>query len=139
MYKRNYHPLIILLYVSGMLDVNQVAKLPKTTKFNWNKFCHENYYGNDWAKNYINQFEDIKSVFTSAFLFKSLRFLIETRKGYLNMLQEFSHNKQLLKLHANKIITSIKKMKSLANVNVKTACKYYGVSKDWYYNQKRKL
>ena len=139
MYKRNYHPLIILLYVSGMLDVNQVAKLPKTTKFNWNKFCHENYYGNDWAKNYINQFEDIKSVFTSAFLFKSLRFLIETRKGYLNMLQEFSHNKQLLKLHANKIITSIKKMKSLANVNVKTACKYYGISKDWYYKQKRKL
>lgn len=55
------------------------------------------------------------------------------------MLQEFSHNKQLLKLHADKIITSIEKMKLLVNVNVKTACKYYGISKDWYYNQKRKL
>ena len=139
MYKRNYHPLIILLYASGMLDINQIAQIPKTTKYNWNQFKHENYYGNDWAKNYIHQFEEIKSVFASAFLYKSLRFLIETRKGYLCMLQEFSYNKQLLKLHANKIITSIEKMKSLAKVNVKTACKYYGISKDWYYREKAKI
>ena len=38
MYKRNYHPLIILLYVSGMLDTKQLCELPKTTKFNWNRF-----------------------------------------------------------------------------------------------------
>jgi len=139
MYKRNYHPLVILLYVNGMLDVKQVSELPKTTKYNWNQFKHENYYGNKWVSSYINQFEDIKTVFASAFLFKSLRFLIETRKGYLSMLQEFSHNKQLLKLHADKIISSIKKMKSLANVNVKTACKYYGISKDWYYREKAKI
>ncbi|SDW82589.1 hypothetical protein SAMN05444411_102254 [Lutibacter oricola] len=139
MYKRNYHPLVLLLYTSGMLDARQLQELPKTTKYNWNQFQHENYYGNDWVKNYINQFDTIKEVFASSFLYKSLRFLVETRKGYLYMLQEFSHNKQLLKLHANKIITSIEKMKSLANINVKTACNYYGVSKDWYYQQKRKI
>jgi len=122
-----------------MLDIKQVDDLPKTTKYNWNQFKHENYYGTEWVTSYIDQFEDIKTVFASAFLYKSLRFLIETRKGYLNMLQEFSHNKQLLKLHANKIITSIEKMKSLANVNVKTACKYYGISKDWYYKEKAKI
>ncbi|WP_439131431.1 hypothetical protein [Polaribacter sp.] len=139
MYKRNYHPLIILLYASGMLDTKQLCELPKTTKYNWNQFKHQNYYGNEWVSSYIKQFDDIKDVFASAFLYKSLRFLVETRKGYLNMLQEFSYNKQLLKLHADNIITSIEKMKSLANVNVKTACKYYGISKDWYYHQKRKL
>tara|TARA_R110002051_G_C8744341_1_gene499508 strand:- start:979 stop:2217 length:1239 start_codon:yes stop_codon:yes gene_type:complete len=122
-----------------MLDTKKIRELPKTTKYNWNQFSHENYYGNDWVATYIKQFEDIKSVFASTFLFKSLRFFVETRKGYLNMLQEFSYNKQLLKLHADKIITSIEKMKSLANINVKTACKYYGISKDWYYNQKRKV
>lgn len=139
MYKRNYHPLIVLLYVSGMLDTKQLSELPRTTKFNWNQFRHENYYGNDWAEKYINQFEDIKTVFASAFLFKSLRFLVETRKGYLAILQEFSYNKQLLKLHANKIIASIEKMKSLAKVNITTACKYYGISKDWYYREKAKI
>jgi hypothetical protein len=104
-----------------MLDSVQVKQLPKTTKYNWNQFRHENYYGNDWSTSYIIHFEYIKEVFASSFLYKSLRFLIETRKGYLYMLQEFSHNKQLLKLHADKIITSIEKMKSLTNVNVKTA------------------
>jgi transposase InsO family protein len=122
-----------------MLDVRQIRELPKTTKYNWNQFKHENYYGTDWVSSYINQFDNIKDVFASVFLYKSLRFLVETRKGYLHMLQEFSHNKQLLKLHANKIIMSIEKMKSLANVNVKTACKYYGVSKDWYYKEKAKI
>ncbi|WP_339883497.1 hypothetical protein [Polaribacter vadi] len=139
MYKRNYHPLVVLLYTSGMLDMRQIGELPKTTKYNWNQFKHENYYGTDWVSSYINQFEDIKTVFASAFLYKSLRFLIETRKGYLSMLQEFSYNKQLLKLHADKIISSIEKMKSLANVNVVTACKYYGISKDWYYREKAKI
>jgi hypothetical protein len=139
MYKKNYHPLAIFLYASGMLDVKQDGELPETTKYNWNQFKHENYYETDWVSSYINQFDNIKDVFASAFPYKSLRFLIETRKGYLNMLQEFSHSKQLLKLHANKIITSIENMKSLANVNVKTACKYYGISKDWYYREKAKI
>jgi DNA-binding transcriptional regulator GbsR (MarR family) len=122
-----------------MLDIKQLQELPKTTKHNWNQFKHENYYGNEWAESYINQFDNIKEVFASAFLYKSIRFLIETRKGYLHMLGEFSNNKQLLKLHADKIIYAVEKMKSLAKVNVVTACKYYGVSKDWYYLQKRKL
>ena len=95
MFKRNYYPLVKLLYASGMLDTKQLCELPKTTKYNWNQFKHENYYGTEWVTSYIDQFEDIKTVFASAFLYKSLRFLIETRKGYLNMLQEFSHNKQL--------------------------------------------
>lgn len=55
------------------------------------------------------------------------------------MLGDFSHNKQLLKLHADKIIYAVEKMKSLAKVNVVTACKYYGFFKDWYYLQKRKI
>jgi transposase InsO family protein len=122
-----------------MLDTKQLCELPKTTKYNWNQFKHDNYYGTDWVSSYVEQFDNIKSVFASAFLYRSLRFLIETRKGYLYMLQEFSHNKQLLKLHADKIITSIDKMKSLANVNVKTACKYYEISKDWYYKEKAKI
>jgi len=139
MYKRNYHPLVIILYASGMLDQNQLAKIPKTTKYNWNQFTHENYYGNDWTTDYIKQFDAIKDVFASKFLFKTLRFLAETRKGYLHMLGELAHNKQLLKLHASSIVKSIECLTSLSKVPVVTACKYYGISKDWYYIEKRKL
>lgn len=122
-----------------MLDDKQIAKIPKTTKHNWKQFAHENYYGSDWTSDYIEQFDAIKDVFASKFLFKSLRFLAETRKGYLNMLGELTHNKNLLKLHASKIVDSIEHLASISKVSVVSACKYYGVSKDWYYNQKRKL
>lgn len=139
MYKRNYHPLIIVLYASGMLDNTQTSQIPKTTRYNWKQFSHENYYGNDWVIDYIEQFDAIKDIFASKFLFKSLRFLIETRKGYRNMLGELIQNKNLLKLHASKIVSSVEYLASLYKVSVVTACKYYGVSKDWYYKEKRKL
>lgn len=139
MYKRNYHPLIILLYVSNMLSDQQLAMLPKTTKHNWNKFCHKNYYGNEWAENYIQQFEDIKSVFASSFLYRSIRFLVATRKGYHAMLGELFHHKNLLKLHAKEIVKSIDYMRSITKIKAISACKYYGVSKDWYYKEKAKI
>lgn len=82
MYKRNYHPLVIVLYASGMLDHKQIVQIPKTTRHNWNQFKHENYFGNEWVLDYIKQFDSVKEVFASKFLFKSLRFLAETRKGY---------------------------------------------------------
>ncbi len=139
LFKRNYHPLIILFYSSGMLSQQQLKLLPKTTKHNWNKFSHDKYYGYSWAKSYIEQFDAIKDVFASSFLFKTIRFMVEIRKGYLNMLQELTHNKNLLKLHANNIIDSIGHMVLFAKVKVTTACKFYGVSKDWYYTEKRKI
>jgi len=139
MHKRNYHPLVILLYTSGMLDSVQIRQLPKTTKHNWNQFKHHNYYGCDWAESYIQQFDNIKDVFASAFLYRSLRFLVETRKGYYAMLGELSHHKNLLKLHATKIVASIDHIRSFAKVKAITACKYYRISKDWYYKEKAKI
>ena len=138
-YKRNYHPMTILLYTSDMLDTEQLKQLPKTTKHNWNKFKHEDYYGYDWAEAYIEQFDNIKDVFASAFLYKAMRFMVKSHRGYNKMLQELTHNKNLLKLHASSIVNSIEKMSDFAKIKVTTACKYYGISKDWYYLQKRKV
>ena len=139
MYKRTYHPFIIVLYTSNMLNHEQLAQIPKTTKHNWNKFSHEDCYGYDWAIDYIKQFEEIKEVFASKFLFSSLRFLAMTRQGYLHILGELANHKKLLKRHASKIITSIEYLANFTGVTVISACKYYGVSKDWYYSEKRKL
>jgi len=55
------------------------------------------------------------------------------------MLQELTHNKNLLKLHASNIIDSIGHMALFAKVKITTAHKFYGVSKDWNYTEKRKI
>jgi len=138
-YKKNYHPLTILVYNSKMLDAQQLKQLPKTTKHNWNSFKHENYDGYEMVLPYIKQFDDIKDVFSSQYTKKAIQFLLKTRRGYYQMLGELQHNKSILKLHASSIIQSVEDMATFAKVNVTTACKYYGISKDWYYTQKRKV
>jgi len=122
-----------------MLSTEQLSLLPKTTKHNWNQFRHTDYYGCKWTESYIKQFDNIKDVFASTFLYRSLRFFVETRKGYHAMLGELTHHKNLLKLHAHEIIQSIDHIRSVAKVKATTACKYYGVSKDWYYREKSKI
>ena len=64
-YKNNYHPLIILLFTSGMLSEQSIKQIPRTTRYNWRKFQHDNYHGYEWAQPYINDFDDIKEVFQS--------------------------------------------------------------------------
>jgi len=32
MYKRNYHPLVIVLYASGILYHKKITRIPKTTR-----------------------------------------------------------------------------------------------------------
>jgi transposase InsO family protein len=138
-HKKIYHPLIIILYINGMLDTNQLQAIPKTTKHNWNKFKHEDYYGYEWVVNYIDQLDDIKAVFQSRYTKKVIRFMLIVRNAYYNMLKEFMYNKNLLKLNSNYMIESIDCMSSITKLNIKRICKFYGISKDWYYSHKKRL
>lgn len=138
-YKRNYHPLIIILYVNGMLSLDELNYIPRTTKYNWKQFEHHNYYGYEWARDYIKQLDDIKDVFQSKFTARAIKTILKTRRGYYKMLGELVHHKNLLKQHADSIISSVEDMASFSNVTIVRACKFYGVSKDWYYAQKRRV
>lgn len=137
--KQKHHPLVILLYTSNMLPKEALQEIPRTTKFHWNSFNHEDYYGHQWAKDYIEQLDEIKDVFKSKYAFRAVRTLLKTRKEFYSMLGELKHHKKLLKLHADSIIASVEDMAQFAGLTVKQACKYYGISKDWYYNEKNKI
>jgi hypothetical protein len=122
-----------------MLSKNELANIARTTKYNWRDFKHEDYYGYDWAKDYIHQFDAIKDVFESKFTARAIRTILKTRRGYYNMLGEFAHHKNLMKMHADNIVASVEDMAKFSGVTVKKACKFYGISKDWYYTQKQKV
>ena len=55
------------------------------------------------------------------------------------MLGELAHHKSLLKQNASSIITSIEDMAQFSKVTISKTCKFYGISKDWYYTQKKKI
>jgi len=137
--RRNYHPLLIILFASGMLPNEALNKLPRTTKHNWKHFEHDNYNGSEWVESYIKQFDNIKDVFQSKFTARVIKTILKTRRRYYKMHGEIKHNKNLLKLHADSIVVSVEDMARFFGVTVHRAGKFYGISKDWYYIQKRKL
>lgn len=138
-YKRRYHPLILLLYSSKMLDHEQVSQIPKTTLTYWKDFEHQNYYGADWAKKYIGQFDRIKDVYASSFLFKSMLLMIQTRKGFLSIIKEVQESKKLMRIHANTMVESIDLMRQKTKLKVNSICNLFGISRAWYYKQKQKI
>ncbi len=121
-----------------MLSLEELNEIPRTTKHNWSQFNHNNYYGYHLVEGYIKQFDDIKDVFQSKFTARAIKTILKTRRGFYNMLGELVHHKNLLKQHANSIVTSIEDISQFSKVTITKACKFYGISKDWYYAQKRK-
>ena len=92
-YKRTYHPLIIILFNSGMLSLEELSEILRTTKHNWKHFNHDNYFGYQWAETYIKQFDEIKDVFQSKFTARTIKTILKTRRGFYNMLGELVNHK----------------------------------------------
>ncbi len=138
-YKRNYHPLIPLFYRKGMLSNQQLNEIPKRTLQHWSKNKNQHYDFNDWVQPFTNNLEDIKKTYERVHLKKMMEFMIKISDGYQCVLNEVTSNKKVLKENAKPIIASIDAIVSLSKMKVKRACKFYGVSSDWYYREKRKI
>jgi len=138
-YKHNYHPFISFLYLSNMLSSEQLIQIPKRTLQYWHKNKEKKYDYSHWVKPYTQEFENIEKVHNRMNLKRTIRFIIKMSDGYHQILKQVNGNKNVLKKNANYIINSIDAIISLSKIKVKRACKFYGVSSDWYYREKRKI
>jgi len=138
-YKRNYHPIVILMYHCNMLSFQELQKIPKRTRYNWNDFEHENYYGHDWAKDYIKNFDMIKDVYSSKYLLQATKFMCVISSGFRGLIREIEGNKKMLRKHANRITYFIEKIVTSGNLKKKDACRIFGVSKDWFYKHRKEV
>lgn len=137
--KRNYHPLIPLFYSKGLLNKEQVEEIPKRTLQHWNTNKNKTYDFDNWVLPFTEHLEDIKKTYERRQLKKVMQFVIKISDGYHSILKEVNGNKTHLKQNANAIIKSIDEITALTKIKVKRACKFYGVSSDWYYREKRKI
>lgn len=135
-YKTRYHPMIILLYHSKMLSPEQVKCIPRTTRNNWNKFSHENYFGYDIAKDYIEDFDYMKDVLTNKHLKRGMKTMCAMSYGYKDIIANIEGNKKLLRKHREDITFSIERMAKHGHLKIKDACKLFGVSRDWFYRHR---
>lgn len=130
--------MIILMYHSSMLSAEQIKSIPRTTRNNWKKFSHENYFGSEMAKDYIEDFDYMKDVLTNKHLKQGLKVMCVMSKGYKDIIQKIEGNKKLLREHSESITSSIHRLVDYGQIKTTDACKLFGVSRDWFYRHRRK-
>lgn len=120
-----------------MLDHSQRISIPKSTRHYWNAFQNENYYGYDWAHEYIAQFNDIKAVYSRKFLFRTVRSIVKVSDCYHSILLDTKHKKKLLRRKSQLIIAQIDQFLKYG-FTIKSACRVLQIHHNWYYRQKLK-
>lgn len=137
-YRRNYHCLIPILFHSNMLSPEQINQIPRSTRSRWNKFNHEDYFGYDMVKDYIDDFDHIKNLLTNKHIKQGVKFMTAISFGYKNVIAEVENNKKLLIKHADRITHSINEFAKYGKLTKTQVCKLFGVSKDWFYRHRDK-
>lgn len=135
-YKSNYHPLIIILYVSNMLSPEQLAMIPSSTRYRWNKFSHDNYDLDEWCEEYIQQFDDIKEIFNQQYLFRTAKKIIQVSNAYKDVMENVVEGNKLLRENAIEFTQSIKKFSNYTRLPIKKIVELFGVTTDWYYRHR---
>ncbi len=139
MYKRNYHPLIPLFYANGILNKEQLNEVPKRTLQHWNTQKNKQYDLEYLVTSYVNDLKSLKKVHERTQHRKTMQFIVKLSNGYQQVINELHRDKKVVHKNAKHIITSIDHIVTRSNIKTKRACKFYGVSSDWYYREKRKI
>ncbi|MDG2194270.1 MAG: hypothetical protein P8K77_05355 [Polaribacter sp.] len=122
-----------------MLSQEQRIQIPKRTQQYWSTNKEQQYDYSHWVKPYAEEFENIEKVHNRINLKRTIRFIIKMSDGYHQVLKEVNSNKKVLKKNANYVVSAIDQIIDVSKIKVKRACRFYGVSSDWYYREKRKI
>jgi putative transposase len=126
-YKKSYHPIFVSSYHLGYLTLNEIEKIPSSTKHEWNRRDLTKQFGCDWVNENKNNFETLQQILPYQKLLKINRAflkIIAVSKAIHNTSSKF--NKQNILLNIQKINPIL---------GVKKTLKYLDIS----YNQYRGL
>ncbi len=137
--KRNYHPLVSIFYSKGILSKEQVQQIPERTRQHWNKNKEKPYDFDHWIRPFTEHIEDVQKIYQRTQLKKTIQFVIKISDGYQQILNQINGNKKIVQQNASHIVKAIDQIISLSSIKTKRACRFYGVSSDWYYREKRKV
>lgn len=130
--------MVILLYHSRMLSDQQIRRIPRTTRNDWNRFTHSDYFGYDMAKDYIADFDYIKEVLTNKHLKQGMKILCSLSLGYRTVIRHIENNKKLLKSHSQNISSAIEHFAHTSRLSLSDAAVFFGVNRHWFYRHRKK-
>ena len=138
-HKRNYHPLVCILYMHGMLTDEQIKQIPKTTRHYWNNYDHEDHFGYEWIFDILVDFVNLKAIQERKYLKRTMKFAVAMSNGFHALMADVNQKKSILRKHKEEITWSIQRISRYSGITAQAACKLYGVTTDWYYRHKNKV
>jgi hypothetical protein len=119
-----------------MLSDEELKSIPRSTLYSWKKFKHTDYVGYEIVKDYLKDFDDIKSVFQKKYFKKTVKFIGLMSYGYNQIIKHVEKKNKIKREYAENITYSIKKIASHGKITTANACKILGVSRNWYYQHR---
>lgn len=121
-----------------MLSEEQKAVIPRTTRQRWDDILHEDYFGYEMVKDYIDDFDHIKNVLTNKHIKQGIKFMCALSSGYRDVVSKIEGNKKILHENAENITYYIQRFAKYGNLKLEDACRIFGVNRDWFYRHRKK-
>jgi transposase InsO family protein len=121
-----------------MLSPEQISQIPRTTRNDWDRFNHKDYFGFDMARGYIADFDFMKDVLVSKHLKMAMKVLCAMSYGYKDLLSGIEGSQKLLRNHVQNITFSIERLARYGNLKLSDASILFGVSRDWFYRYRER-
>ncbi len=133
-YKRSYHPLLIVLFHLNLLDRELLRQIPYSTRKYWNDTEQENQFGYDAVHDYLKSQLDIRAVFTSKQLYRFVRFACRMHDGYTRIIDSLGQAKKTKNRIQKILVDSVAHLSQ--NVCIPIATRVMNISSQKYYRWK---
>ncbi len=138
MYKRSYHPMLVVLFHLQLLDVQLLRQIPYSTRTYWKQLNQEKQFGFEVVEDYLLRNADIKAVYTSKLVFKVCRLVCRVhnafvKTGKLLREQPANYRKQIVEV----LVKTVDAVSSYVSVDI--AARIMNISSDTYYRLRNEL
>ena len=71
-----------------MLSEQQIKEIPKTTRWNCDKFIDEQHFHYNWSEDYVKDLNNFSKIYQEKQLYRTIKFLLQLNKGYSQILNQ---------------------------------------------------
>ena len=135
--KRSYHPLVVFFFYSGMLNEEQLASIPYTTRKYWSESEPVELFGYDWVSTFASDQQSFHEISKHKIIFKSARICCRVADCFSVLLSKRKGLNSLLKKNKQIVVTTVDKL--APELTLARACKLFHITLKKFYQWKNEV
>ncbi len=137
MYKRCYHPTIIIRFWQGTLSDEMLNQIPASTRAYWSKIKQDQLYGYEWIRDCMTENIPANKTLEYKQQFTAKRILCRVYNCFHMLTKETLHFRRTLKNNMHHVIKTIDAI--AVTLPLKIACRIFNFTTHKYYHYKNKI